>query len=212
MPYDFELYSSISEQFYKLLLAHADHLQAVSVDEAYIDVTSKTSLDQRHDKPMPLVYAEELRTKIRDITGVDASVGISYNMVLARLATKKAKPAGSFFLAPGTTSDQEIRAFLLPLDVQELPGIGWSMANKLKEELGVETLGDAIRVGPSRLKNCIGPKNGQKVVDFAYGIDPRPLEPPGPRQSVSVELNYAIRMKSDEEVEVSLLDRLVYVG
>ena len=200
IPYDYPSYQRISYDFYRILLSHADILQPISVDEAYIDVSSQVpsvAQDPATATTAALALATTIRDEIRQATQCEASIGISHNMVLARMATDKAKPASAYHLLP-----TNVAAFLAPLKVDRLPGVGYSMAEKLAEQMGIETLADVISAGPSRLRDTLGDGQGVKVFEFASGIDRRALEPPGPRKSVSVELNYAIRFQADAEASV----------
>ncbi|KAF9581565.1 deoxycytidyl transferase [Lunasporangiospora selenospora] len=118
VPYEFQQYEDISIEFYKILLGNSDELQAVSVDEALVDVTSKCfpcwgskggaaiksgqlgTPAQLH----PKVFAQKIRERIYETTGCHASVGIGPNVLLAKLATKRAKPHGQYIWqgAPGS--------------------------------------------------------------------------------------------------------------
>lgn len=140
--------------------------------------------------------ANRIRDEVRDATGCEASIGISHNILLARLASRKAKPAGTYHLLPAA-----VPALLNDLPVKSLPGVGWSTEQKLNE-LGVTTVGGLLRVPKSQLRDAIGPKNGDKFAEFAKGVDPRELETQKPRQSVSAEVNYAIRFQNEAQVEV----------
>ncbi|BGP07607.1 deoxycytidyl transferase [Rhodotorula toruloides] len=186
MPFEFDLYRSITLAFYDILLAHASYLQVVSMDECLMEVDVPPTVFRDQDPAMDL--ARKLRADILDATGCQASIGISHNILLARLAMRKAKPASAFHLFP-----EDVDEFLLPLDVDSLPGIGWSLRDKLKKELNVETVGDLRRVPPYKLARTIGPENGKKFAAFAQGVDDRELEVGKPRQSVSTEVNYGIR-------------------
>ncbi|BGO96474.1 hypothetical protein RTG_02166 [Rhodotorula toruloides ATCC 204091] len=186
MPFEFDLYRSITLTFYDILLAHASYLQVVSMDECLMEVDVPPTVFRDQDPAMDL--ARKLRADILDATGCQASIGISHNILLARLAMRKAKPASAFHLFP-----EDVDEFLLPLDVDSLPGIGWSLRDKLKKELDVETVGDLRRVPPYKLARTIGPENGKKFAAFAQGVDDRELEVGKPRQSVSTEVNYGIR-------------------
>lgn len=192
VPYQFHDYETKSAHLYRILLQRGTAIQPVSVDEAYIELADVEL------GPGVLDVAESIRTEIREATGCEASIGIGHNLVLARLATIRAKPASAFWVAPDTVAD-----FLAPLSVDDLPKIGWSSSAKLGE-IGVATLADARRVGLSKLQTAIGKQNGQTVLNFAHGIDPRRLEAMPERKIVSVELNYGIRFKSDDEVETFL--------
>ncbi|GAA6050278.1 hypothetical protein JCM3770_002767 [Rhodotorula araucariae] len=199
IPFEFELYKSISTTFYDILLQHASFLQAVSIDEVLMEVKVEPTIIREHDPA--LTRAEQLRAEILAATGCQASIGISHNILLARLATRKAKPAGAYHLFA-----EEVEDFLAPLDVDELPGIGWSLREKLKSQLGVETVSDLRAVPPYKLASVLGPENGKKFAAFAQGVDDRELEGGKARQSVSTEVNYGIRFPVDRH---DLVERFV---
>ncbi|BGP24218.1 DNA repair protein REV1 [Rhodotorula toruloides] len=186
MPFEFDLYRSITLAFYDILLAHSSYLQVVSMDECLMEVDVPPTVFRDQDPAMDL--ARKLRADILNSTGCQASIGISHNILLARLAMRKAKPASAFHLFP-----EDVDEFLFPLDVDSLPGIGWSLRDKLKRELNVGTVGDLRRVPSYKLARTIGPENGKKFAAFAQGVDNRELEVGKPRQSVSTEVNYGIR-------------------
>ncbi|KAI0263776.1 hypothetical protein BC834DRAFT_971142 [Gloeopeniophorella convolvens] len=185
MPYEFERYKQLSLKFYTILMSHADDLQAVSVDEALIDVTSTAAqmrivrTDDDDDEEVPVDNARELadsiRAQIRAATGCEASIGIAPNIMLARLATRRAKPAGSFHLLPTALPD------LLPtLDIQDLHGFGRAHA---------------------ALCDALGKSMGETLYKAVRGIDERRLESDKPRKSVSCDINYGIRFDNDEQAE-----------
>ncbi|BGP39652.1 deoxycytidyl transferase [Rhodotorula kratochvilovae] len=199
IPFEFELYKSISTSFYDILLKHASFLQAVSIDEVLMEVKVEPTILREHDPA--LERAEQLRAEILAATGCQASIGISHNILLARLATRKAKPAGAYHLFA-----EEVDDFMAPLDVDELPGIGWSSREKLKLQLGVNTVGDLRAVPPYKLASVLGPENGKKFAAFAQGVDDRELEVGKARQSVSTEVNYGIRFPAERH---DLVERFV---
>ncbi|GAA5939241.1 hypothetical protein JCM1841_002930 [Sporobolomyces salmonicolor] len=196
MPFEFEMYKDFSLKFYNILLAHAHFLQAVSMDEALLEVEVCPTLSSDSDPALDL--AHRIRAEIFEATGCPASIGISHNITLARLATRKAKPASAYHLL-----HDEVPDFLAPLDVDSLPGIGYNLRHKLRSELGVATVGDLLKIRPSELARVIGSQNGQKFGAFAKGIDDRELEAGKPRKSVSAEVNYGIRFEQgrDDQVE-----------
>ncbi|KAI1307385.1 deoxycytidyl transferase [Mortierella claussenii] len=145
VPYEFELYEDISIEFYKILLGYADELQAVSVDEALLDVTSKCipfsgaeiesggrggSLAEASlcsARMLPGLLAEQVRKEIFETTGCHASVGIAPNILLAKLATQRAKPHGQYIWPSSPGSERTLHelqgpsCFPLPLDSQDYP-------------------------------------------------------------------------------------------
>ncbi|KDE03975.1 hypothetical protein MVLG_05544 [Microbotryum lychnidis-dioicae p1A1 Lamole] len=199
ITFDFELYKSISSKFYRILLKHSVLLQAVSVDEVLMEVKPMAAPTSSQD---PLLdYAHRIRAEIFEATGCSASIGISHNILLARLASRKAKPASAFHLTP-----ELVASHLEPLDVDALPGIGWSTRDKLKDELNVTTVGGLIKTRHSELTRVLGKQNGEKFSLFAKGIDSRELDVGKVRQSVSTEVNYGIRFEQNEQVKRFMLE------
>lgn len=219
VPYEFELYRSISNSFYSILFSHAFELEAVSIDEAYISLPSSTA--PRGGAAL-LQFAEKLRAEIREATGCYTSVGVSHNKLLARLATNRAKPSSSFQVGNGTKerpSKAEVAEFLKDIDIESLPQIGWKRANEIEEKLkeldarlkksafnakkqtdpvlageGQEeekylTVGQLLKFQKNQLKEVLGEKTGEMLWNYARGIDPRELEMESIRKSVSAEVN-----------------------
>jgi DNA repair protein REV1 len=150
-----------------------------------------------NDPSIVLPIAERVRSEILDATSCAVSVGSSHNLLLARLATHKAKPASSFHL-----SQNDVASFLTPLDVDDLPNIGHSTEQKLQEVLKVKTVGELQAIPKERLKSVFGPQLGETYYNHARGIDPRPLASAPTRKSVSAEVNYGIRFENNDQVEV----------
>ncbi|KAL8279058.1 hypothetical protein RQP46_008516 [Phenoliferia psychrophenolica] len=195
IPFEFDLYRKIASQFYSIVLSHADFLQAVSIDEVLMELSVLPTSPSGSIDPA-LDFAESLRDEIRSATGCEVSVGVSHNILLARLASRRAKPAGSYHLL-----ESEVESFLKDLPVGSLPGIGYATESKLEEKLDVTTVGDLLRVPKAQLVEAIGKQNGDKFEKFARGIDPRELEGAKPRQTVGAEINYGIRFETNVEVE-----------
>ncbi|GAA5838272.1 hypothetical protein JCM11251_003449 [Rhodosporidiobolus azoricus] len=186
IPFEFDLYKEISLKFYNILLSHATFLQAGSMDEVFLEVTVPQTITRESDPA--LVLANRIRDEIHAATGCHASIGIGHNMLLARLATRKAKPNGAFHLF-----SEDVHSYLADLAVDDLPGIGWAMRNKLNSELGVKTVGDLLRFSKFDLARAIGPKNAETYLAYARGLDARELAEGKERGSVSSEVNYGIR-------------------
>ncbi|GAA6022393.1 hypothetical protein JCM11491_001576 [Sporobolomyces phaffii] len=188
MPFEFERYREFSLKFYDIVLAHADVLQAVSMDEVLFEADVAATVSRDRDPALEL--AHRIRAEILAATGCPASIGISHNVLLARLATRRAKPASAYHLLP-----EDVDGFLAPLAVDALPGIGWSLRTKLADELGVSTVGQLREVPAAELKAAIGDGNGKKFHQFTRGIDDSELEVDRARKSVSAEVNYGIRFE-----------------
>jgi len=177
LPYDFPAYEKASRDFYDILLSvGADATQAVSVDEVLLDVSSISG--------SPEDLAQSIRDRVRAKTQCDVSIGIGTNILLAKLALRKAKPAGQYHLKP-----EDAQEFMENLDVQDLPGVGWKLSEKLEEVMNIRTVGEVRTKSLNELKEKFGPKTGEKLYDFARGIDHTEVGEIVQRKSVSVEVN-----------------------
>ncbi|KAF7312418.1 DNA repair protein [Mycena indigotica] len=200
MPYEFESYKKISLKFYTILLSRADDVEAVSIDEALIDVTHQirkfiTSPDPAKE------FAEHLRAEVKGATECEISIGISHNVLLARLANRRAKPAGSLHVLP-----QDVPELISTLNITDLRGFAASARVKAEEKLGSIALKDLAKKTRAALSDALGPKTGEKLYNAIRGIDDTPLVSDRQPQSVSAELNYGIRFKSDEEAAAFLME------
>lgn len=112
------------------------------------------------------------------------SIGVSHNIMLARLATRKAKPAGSFHLKLS-----DLQKFINNMQIDELHGFGPAIREKTQEKLGVTTLGELSRKPKSVLCDALGKTTGETLYNAMRGVDHRKLESDKPRKSVSAEIN-----------------------
>ncbi|RHZ57911.1 putative DNA damage repair protein Mus42 [Aspergillus thermomutatus] len=207
LPYDFPAYEEASKKFYSAVLAVDGVVQSVSIDEALIDITtqclaaggsdgrgiSEGSIYREQAKADEI--AQNLRESVKAATGCDVSVGIGGNILLAKVALRKAKPACQFQLKPDGVLD-----FIGNLTVQDLPGVGYSLGAKL-EELGVKLVKDVRDLSRERLINHLGPKTGMKIWEYARGIDRTEVGNEVLRKSVSAEVNWGIRFVNQTQAE-----------
>jgi DNA repair protein REV1 len=111
------------------------------------------------------------------------SVDISHNILLARLATRGAKPASSFHLL-----QPEVSSFLADLDIKDLHGFGWSSHKKAREKLGTTILGELAKKSKGMLCEALGRGTGETLWKAVRGIDDKRLESDKPRKSVSCDI------------------------
>ncbi|KAG5460925.1 MAG: hypothetical protein BJ554DRAFT_6970 [Olpidium bornovanus] len=180
----------------QILLHHADELQAVSCDEALLDVSSKMAESGQGQEE---ALAQQIRQEIREATGCEASIGISGNIMLARMATKQAKPCGQYFL-----KSDEVQGFLRGKSVRELPGVGWSLEQRLMDK-GIILISDLQQKSKSELQKSFGPKTGTTLYEFSRGIDERPLVVATPRQSIGADVAWGVRFDDNAQVEVGVV-------
>jgi hypothetical protein len=143
--------------------------------------------------------ADELRRLIRNATGCNASIGIASNLLLARIATSRAKPDGVHHV---TMHNQFL--LLQDLAVSDLPGIGASIAEKCAH-IGIKTCGDLRNISLNVLKREVGERTGETLASYVRGEDERVLENK-PRQSLGADINWGIRFTNVEQVDTFLLN------
>ena len=112
------------------------------------------------------------------------SIGIAHNILLARLATRRAKPGGSYHQVPS-----EVAEFLAPLDIGDLHGFGYSTKQKAEEKLGATSLGALATRSKGVLVAALGKGTGETLYNAIRGIDDKQLESDKARKSVSCEIN-----------------------
>ncbi|KAJ8108915.1 hypothetical protein OPT61_g7839 [Boeremia exigua] len=207
LPYDFPAYEEASRAFYDAILASGGLVQSVSIDEALIDVSNICIAAGGSDGRQmneSAVYREQakadqiaksLREQVKLRTDCDVSVGIGANILLAKVALRKAKPAGQHQIKP-----EEVMDFIGQLQVQDLPGVAWSIGGKL-EDVGVKLVKDIRELTKERLTQILGPKTGEKLYEYARGIDKQEIGEQVIRKSVSAEVNWGVRFVTQAQAE-----------
>jgi len=172
---DFTRYRAVSKSVREIFKRHTDLIEPLSLDEAYLDVTeNKTGL------PTATLVSRTIREQIRKELNLTASAGVAPNKFLAKLASDWRKPDGLFVIQP-----EEVDAFLLPLPVGRLPGVGKVTEEKLAK-LGIKTVCDLRSLERAKLEDEFG-LYGVRLYELARGIDESPVVPDRPTQSISVE-------------------------
>ena len=198
VPYEFDEYHSASNELYRIMVHKTPYVEVVSCDEAFIDVVE--ILDASNEDEIA-GYVQELRAEIHAAIGCTVSVGVGPNKLISRMATRAGKPNGQFICCGGDA----IKKYLQSQDVSDLPGIGRSTAHKLSSE-GYEKCNDLLALSRSKLSELLGGKTGETVFNFCRGIDTRELTVKHERKSISVEINYGIRVQTVKELELFLLN------
>jgi len=186
VPPDFPRYKAVSRQIRAIFLEHTDLVEPLSLDEAYLDVTAP-----KIASPSATATAQAIRARIREETQLTASAGVAPNKFIAKIASDWNKPDGVFVVRP-----EKVEAFLTPLPVGRIPGVGKVMQGKL-EELGVRTVGELRGLPLEALQARFG-SYGASLYRRARGIDERPVEPDQPVQSISAEDTFAHDLPLDE--------------
>ncbi len=154
-----ERYREYSHKVHRVLEAFTPKVEMASVDEAYLDMAGSERL-----WGPPLRAAHLLHERMKRDTGLNCSVGIATSRLVAKVASDQAKPNGLLCVQPGAET-----AFLAPLDVRKLPGVGKVSEQKL-HELGIHRVGDLTRLEPALLQRHFG-QWGLALAGKSRGLD-----------------------------------------
>lgn len=179
VPPDFNRYRTVSRQVREIFHEHADLVEPLSLDEAYLDVTTNLL-----DLPSATAVAESIRARIRETTALTASAGVAPAKFLAKIASDWNKPDGIHVIRP-----HQVRAFLEPLPVGKIHGVGRVMESRL-HALGIRTAGDLARRELAELERHFG-RYGLRLHELSHGIDRSEVRPHRPVKSVSSEDTFA---------------------
>lgn len=175
VPPDFTRYRAVSRAVREIFARHTDLIEPLSLDEAYLDVTeNKTGI------ATATKVASAIRQQIREELNLTASAGVAPNKFLAKIASDWKKPNGLFVIQPA-----EVEAFLTPLPVGRIPGVGKVTEERLSK-LGLRTVGDLRARKLDDLQELFG-RYGQRLYELARGVDNNSVEPNRPTQSISAE-------------------------
>ncbi|MHA1909927.1 MAG: DNA polymerase IV [Candidatus Thorarchaeota archaeon] len=188
---EFSNYSIASSEFMEVLARYADdgRVRRASIDEAYIEVTFGV---ENYDSPIEM--AKEIQSAIKQETSLPCSIGIAPNISVAKVATGTRKPMGITLVGP---EPKEVMAFLAPLNVQALNGVGAKTAERL-EKHGIETLGQIQKMTIPELWPVMG-RGSSWIHRRASGIDDRPLIDNGPRirKSISKDRTFMVDVEPE---------------
>ena len=191
----FPKYREASEKFMGILADFSPFIEPMGLDEAYLDVTGFESL---HGSIRQM--ALEIKKRVREETGLIASIGIATCKVVAKVASATSKPDGLIELTAGDEA-----TFLAPLAIDKLPGVGKKTEQVLRGR-GISTIGKLASMPPDILKSRFG-VFGIMLHRYANGIDDRAISPRGDASSISRETTFA----RDIGDRVFLSDKLSYL-
>jgi DNA polymerase IV len=154
-----ERYREYSHKVYDVLCGFTPLVEMASIDEAYLDITGT----QRLYGP-PLRAAHLLHERVRAATSLNCSIGIAASRLVAKICSDQAKPNGVLWVPPGCEA-----AFLAPLDVRRIPGVG-KVSEKNLQSLGIRKVGDLAKLDEAFLEQRFG-KWGMALAGKAQGLD-----------------------------------------
>ncbi|MGH9107803.1 MAG: DNA polymerase IV, partial [Acidimicrobiales bacterium] len=182
----FALYHRDSERFHQILRSFTPLVEGIGLDEAFLDVSACRSLFGGAG-----TIAGELRQRVAGELGLACSVGGGPNKLIAKLASKAAKPRvakGGPLPGLGTVviGPEEVLGFLWPLPVEALWGVGPASGERLRK-LGVATVGELAALPESSLASALGKAAGRLAHALAWGRDERAVEPGRQAKSIGHE-------------------------
>nr|WP_277344726.1 DNA polymerase IV [Cellulomonas sp. IC4_254] len=189
----FDAYSAFSARIMAALRERTDAVEPLSIDEAFADLGTV--------RPGPDGWpgvARDLRERAVDLAGVPVSVGMGRSKLVAKLASAAAKPAGVVVVAP---DDED--AFLLPMPVRSLWGVGPVSAERL-EKIGVRTVEDLRGQPLDTLTMVLGEAAGSNLFRVARGWDDRPVAETRERKSAGAEHTFERDLHGRAEVAAQL--------
>jgi DNA polymerase-4 len=185
-------YKEVSQQAFGVFAEFTDLVEGLSLDEAFLDVTASRSL---HGSPEAM--AREIKRRIRQRTGLTASVGLAPNKLLAKLASEMDKPDGLTVIRA-----EDAQAMLDPMPVGKLHGIGRKTAARLEEQ-GIFTLGQ-LRAAPEAVLWPLFGRDTRRMRDRAAGIDDRPVISDVAEQQISSEETFEADIRDHERLLAEL--------
>tara|TARA_R110002167_G_scaffold13570_5_gene56204 strand:- start:2484 stop:3584 length:1101 start_codon:yes stop_codon:yes gene_type:complete len=188
----FARYQEISKKLRKIFLEYTDLVEPLSLDEAYLDVTTN-----KKGNPSATLLAEEIRQRIFDELGLTASAGISINKFIAKVASDYNKPNGQ-----KTVNPEEVMGFLEALDIRKFYGVGKVTAEKMYK-LGIFTGNDLKQKPLAFLESNFG-KSGKYYHQVVRGIHHSEVKPHRTPKSVGAERTFGTNLSS----EIFMLERL----
>jgi DNA polymerase-4 len=182
---NFKRYREVSNQIRKIFYEFTDKVEPLSLDEAYLDVT-----ENKKGNPSATLIAEEIRKKIKEKTGLNASAGISINKFIAKVASDMNKPNGQKTVAP-----QEVIQFLEKLEIKKFFGVGKVTAQKMYR-LGIFTGKDLKEKTKKYLEQHFG-KSGKFYYQVVRGEHFSEVKPSRTRKSLAAERTFSKNISSE---------------
>lgn len=188
----FAVYKEVSNQIRNIFLSYTDLVEPLSLDEAYLDVTTP-----KRGPASATLIAQAIRAEIFQATALTASAGVSFNKFLAKVASDINKPDGMKVIMP-----DEAPAFLAKLPVEKFHGIGKKTAARM-HKMGYRTGADLLSVSEIELAQRFG-KAGRHYYRIIRAQDDRPVNPNRIRKSIGAERTFSENISSPQQMKEKL--------
>ena len=192
VPPRFDAYKEVSDQIMEIFLAYTDLVEPLSLDEAFLDVTTN-----HKGISSAMQIARAIKEEIREKTRLTASAGVSVNKFLAKIASDYRKPDGLFVIKP-----DEAERFVESLEIERFFGVGKVTAQKM-HQLGIYTGADLKKIDLETLLRYFG-KAGSSYYENARAIDNREVNPNRIRKSVGAENTFDIDLEASTKMTIEL--------
>ena len=192
----FSVYKEVSKQIREIFNEYTDLVEPLSLDEAYLDVT-----ENKKGIQYATTIAEEIKAKIKEVTQLTASAGISYNKFLAKIASDYNKPDGLFVITP-----KMAESFIASFPIAKFNGIGKVTANRM-QNMGIHTGNDLKALSLEKLVREFG-KVGAHYYKIARGIDERAVNATRVRKSVGSENTYSNDLQALDEIFFHITEQM----
>jgi DNA polymerase-4 len=193
VPPRMSAYSQASKDVFAVFRDTTPIVEGISIDEAFLEVGGLLKI-----RGTPTAIATRLRAEVRDRVGLPITVGVARTKFLAKVASGVGKPDGLLVVPPG----QEL-AFLHPLPVERLWGVGPVTAGKLRERQ-IHTVGHVARIGEAALVAILGGHAGRHLHALAHNHDPRRVRVGQRRGSIGSQCALGRRERPFDEIEATL--------
>ncbi|NCU83979.1 MAG: DNA polymerase IV [Actinobacteria bacterium] len=194
IPPDHERYSQVSRKVMEIFFEFTPHVEPLSLDEAFLDVTGSRKLFGSGRN-----IAELIRKRVFASEKITCSVGIATTKFIAKLASGRCKPNGLLEIA-----HDRVLTFLHPLPVSEIWGVG-PKTNEELQALGLRTVADIANTPLETLKRALGASAGESLYELAWARDYREVVADAPEKSISAAETFAYDLEDQDEIFRELL-------
>lgn len=189
---DISKYRSVSAQIMEIFHRYTPDVEAISLDEAFIDVTGSQKLFGSAEQ-----IGRKIKQNILEELHLTASVGLSYNKFLAKLASDLDKPNGFYVITP-----EDLKNKIWLLSIRRMMGVGRKTADLL-ESMGIKTIGQLAAMDVGLLEHMLG-KAGRQMYELANGIDERAVEAVREAKSFGRETTFPVDIQDQYTLETVL--------
>jgi len=196
---DKEYYKDLSKKVFEVVDFFCDKVEQVSIDEAYLDLTSLLGFEKAEDTCL------KIKEKIKNELSLTCSIGLGTNKFIAKLASNEKKPDGFFVVR------ENVEKLLEKKKIRDLFGVGPKF-EKIFKSIGVNKIGDIKKHSKDELIELFGEVKGEEFYNFSFGIDGRIVEPNREKQQVSRMITLKVDSRDSKSIleQINLLCDLVF--